>query len=332
MTTKESSFDAGRMYDEGIAEAGLEADEQDQTSNNETTGAMEQKQQGEPVKSEKSEQPAQEKKPSEDQTKEVESALKSTETSDESDSEKEEEVESIVESILPKPDDQEKETEETHDSRRVPLDDHIKLRQRAQNAEAERDEYKRRLDELSAMHPTGGEKLGEEVVEASPVEKFVEENPDEEFVPAKVQAEQIKWQREQERKILEARQRADREAAQRQQNLDNARQLGIQAKASEKKARQVHKDYDTVTKAVLDANLLRPDEVQKLIASQDIGEDFYKLAKAKLTALANGVGYIPPVETTRQPQETKETESTEEAEMSDDQIFDELQNDLFKAG
>ena len=192
MTNENSGFDAGAFYDEGMKAAGLSGEEtvNDSPDQDESTNAASQV--SDETKETKPEsEPAAEAKPTEGE-KETSSAEDVQEAID-STKEAEQQVESVISALLPEPEASQKTADPLRTGKYVPVEDHIKLRERAQAAERDRDEFKQRLE--TSTNLTGGEKPGE--VEKSPLEKFVEENPDEDLVPVKVQLA--------ERKFLEAR-------------------------------------------------------------------------------------------------------------------------------
>lgn len=290
MANEDRDFDAGEFYQEGIEKAGIEpeADEDE---------AAVQEQQDD----------SDEKAKTEDDSETLSDALKSTEQEEES----EEETESVIQSILPQP--EETETEKPKKDLRVPVEDHVKLRERAQRAEREAEELRQKLAEKESS-------ATEE--EKSPLETFVEENPDEDFVPASVQLAERKFQEARARKAAEAAVKARQDAEEQIRQFEQAKQdseaLTTKATMSEKTARQKHKDYDKVTKAAIGAKLFSPDELRSILNSDNPGESFYTESKAKIKTIREGMGL--PAEESTQP--TPPEEEEEESEnLTDEEVF-----------
>ncbi len=328
MTTEEGGFDAGKMYDDGVAEAeaqgGLPDSELEPSDNpeSEDVGVMTQqteKTQDTGAAKQKTDEKVEDKVQDEDAVK---AALKSAGEDEEPG---ETEAESIVAALLPKA-----ETQSKTDGK-VPLDQVLKLRERAQQAERERDELRQKLEAKSEPKP--------EVEEISPMEKFVEENPDEDFIPAKIQAEQLKWERQQRQKAADAQAKAEREKAEQtetqRQQIAAVTELGKKADASEKAARKANKDYDEVTKNALALGLVKSSDVQELLKSNDIAGDLYKLSKSRIEAHRKALGIQSP-----EPEPTKEKAAAKKQEpgqgsdddLTDDEFFEEVKNENWKAG
>jgi hypothetical protein len=312
MTTENEDFDAEAFVEEGMKDAGIEPEEQE-TAEQEPSGVMSKKEKSE---DEAGEKPVETEQTQETSTDEVKAALEATETEEES----EEEVESSIAGILPKAPESEQQEHEKADQR-VPLEDHIKLRQRAQEAERERDELKKQQADTS----TGGEKPGEE---ASPLDRFLEENPEEELVPAKVTRDERDYQEAKRQRQFDAARKAEqaalearRAATQQLQEFDNKAK---KATDSEKAVRKAHADYDAVTQAAVKAKLLDDDERESIFNTENPAQAYYDLCKGKLDAIRSGLG-MPSAPTSESNQPAgEEQEETEEKEMTDDQIYNEV--------
>lgn len=327
MTSENGGFDAGEFYEEGVAEAGLEAEEAVDDSPNvqEDASVVSQVSDGkaaeseaEPEKKPADTEAAEKQEPSKEDLQE---ALKSTE-------EIEQEAESVIESLLPKPQAAEQKPDVLKQGKYVPVDDHIKLRQRAQAAEQERDELRQQLE--TSTTPTGGEKTGEEV-EKSPLEKFVEENPDEDITPPKVLLDERNFQEAKQQKAHAAREQAEqaeREKQEKQRKQNEAiESLSSRAKSSEAEFRKATSDYDAVTKPIVGAGLLTDAERIEFLKDPNPAQKFYEICKAKGEALRGVLGKpdTPAKETTKQETPAaNEQKADDEEEMTDDEIFDEV--------
>jgi len=313
MTTENEDFDAEAFAEEGMRDAGIEPEEQE-TAENEPSGVM--------SKTEKSEDEVVEKPAETDQTKEtstdeVKAALEATESE-----EAEEEIESSIADILPQSPESEKPEQEEKDDHRVPMEDHIKLRQRAQDAE-------RKLEELTKQQQAGEERPAES--EVSPLEQFVEENPEEELVPAKVQLDDRKWHEARQRRQYEAATKAEQAALEQQraatQQLQDFKSKADKAESSEKEVRKAHPDYDAVTQAAVKAKLLDDTERDAIFNAENPADEYYKLCKGKIEAIGLGLG-IPstPTSKSNQPANEEQEEETDQ-EMTDDEIYDSVYSD-----
>ena len=315
MENEEKGFDAGEFYDEGVDSAGLKdelADAESDDAQHEPSGVI--GRDDEPSTSKE--------KPTQDDTDSLSAALESTEKDDQD--QPEEEPESVIQSLLPSPEtESDAETGQPSKDQRVPLDDHIKLRQRAQAAERERDELRQQLEKAQTT-PTGAEQPG--TTEKSPLEVYAEEYPDEDFVPVKVQVEDRKWHEARARQAAEkaeqSRQAAQVQAQERAQAIQSAKDLNVKATDSEKTARQAHTDYDQVTKAALGAKLFSADELREILQSDQPGEAFYAQSKSKLDAIRAGLG-LPPVEATEPTAQDKMREEESDT-LTDEEIFNEV--------
>jgi hypothetical protein len=333
MTSEKKGFDAGELYDEGMREAGLSPDDAvpdspgkddsanvvSQVSEEKPKEKIENKASAEPEKKTKTE-------PEKVSPEDIESALKST-----GPEETQEQVESAISALLPKEEDvRPAKTEGKAKTGYVPLDDHIKLRERAQRAERELDEIRQRQ---TVSTPTGGEKPGE--AEKSPLEKFVDENPDEDIVPAKVQLEDRKWHESRQQKIREAAERAERaereENESRQRNIDSLNSLRKKSEDSETAFRKVTPDYDKITKPICNAGLLSESDRLAIFKDANPAQKLYEICKIKADAIAGISGKAP--EKAAEPSKTEtskdaDTGTAADEELTDDQIYEEVK-DIF---
>lgn len=339
MESENSGFDAGEFYDDGVKEAGLDPEEAvtDSPEQEDSTNVISQ----EPEKTATSEEPSGEQKAAKDKTgseaAETKAAEKKEPSADdvqaaiESTKEDEQEVESVIASLLPGQQASETEQKKTDDplktGKYVPVGDHIKLRERAQAAEHDRDELRQRL-EASATQ-TGGEKPGE--VEKSPLEVFVEDNPDEDLVPAKVQLEERQFQDEKRQKAQAAKEKAEQyereEQEKKYRDSEAIAALRSRAESSEAEVRKAIPDYTAVTKPIAEANLISDAERLEFLRDPNPAQKFYDICKAKTEALRGVLGgtkTAPKTETTKEeaPKTEAQKKAAEEGELTDDQIFD----------
>lgn len=328
MESEEKGFDAGEMFDEGVAEAGLESEEtaSDTPAQEDKSGVVSQvaedteKTGTEETEQAETETKEEEKKAADSSTEEIQEVLESTETP-------ESEPESVIETMLPKVEDVEMAQEQQRKSGQyVPVDDHIKLRKRAQTAEQERDDLKRKLEET----PTGGEMPGES--EKSPLKKFIEENPDEDIVPPIVQLEDREFHEAQQRKAEQARQKVEQDkvevAEAKQRTVDSIKAIGKKALDSEKAVRKANPDFDSVTLPFVKANLLTDAERLEFLKDENPAQKLYDICKAKRDALKGVFGTPSTTTPTEKPTEKQapitEDTATEDAELSDEEIYEEI--------
>jgi hypothetical protein len=319
MTTENEGFDVEKFAQDGLDQAGIKPEE--------TTADDQVQQQPAGVVSKTNQEPAgpepdgatpQEDEPKETPTDAVQAALKVTEEPPKAD-EPEPEVESTIAELLPKA-----EEPEAKPGPKVPLDDHIKLRQRAQQAERERDEALQRLAATTQQ----------QTQEVEPLEKWTTENPEDAQIsppPASVMLAQRKFEQAQGRTRAEAQRRADEAEAGRRQAMAGIQAKASKAQESEKSFRASHPDYTKVTKAALKANLLSKEERDAVLDAENPGQELYDLAKAKLTAIQEGLGITTPTAEPQPKPAGNQTPATgapgEEPELSDDDIFDEVFKD-----
>lgn len=325
MTSEKQGFDIGEFVDEGLKNAGLSDEEavQDSPGQEEDTSAMTQIEAAQTEQAETKEKKETEKKAADSSSEDdIQAALKSTE---------EAELESVIGSMLPKAEEYESAQEQQRKSDYVPLESHTKLRERAQRAEQERDELRRRLEATSTV----GEKTGK--AEKSPLEKFVEENPDEDFIPARVQVEQKRWEDAQRLAEIQARQREEqtqREAQEAiQQRAKSIKAIENKALNSETEFRKSHNDYDAVTAPLVKAGLLTNAEKISFLKAENPAQKLYEICKAKREALGGIFGKPSSSETTAKeskpankapakPEEKAKGETVAEEDMTDEEIFD----------
>jgi len=327
---EETGLDVEALYDERMADAGLTEEEEvvtDDEGSSQDTSKVTQVQDDpnkpgtdvKPVPADKETKPETE-QVSEDDIKSVLDSTAEAEAGQQAVTE----PESVIDSLVPKEAQHEQEKQEQE--QRVPLEQHIKLRQRAQQAERERDELREKM-----KTQTDGEKSGEK----SPLEKFIEENPDDEFIPPKIQLEDRQWQEARERERNEARikvEQAEKEASESQQQLASSiTAIKEQSKKSEAEFRKTNTDYDSVTKPIIAAGLLKDSEIYDIFNSENPAMKLYEKCKAKADSLRNLLGVNTPASTaqstenkdsTKTNKVTKKTETTE-TETTDDDLTDE---------
>ena len=254
----------------------------------------------------------------------------------ESTKETEQEVESIISSLIPKP--QGHETAQTkpdfQPGKYVPVEDHIKLRTRAQQAESKVQELEQRLETSTTQ--TGGVKPGEEA-EKSPLEQFVEDNPDDDFVPAKVQLEESKFKEAKAQRTQQARERAEqveREKQEKQYRTDDAiKAISTKAEQSEVEVRKANPDYDAVVLPIVKAKLITNEERMEFLKDANPAKKLYEICKNKADALRGVLGVTTPAKrpTTKQAPADNLVDADED-NMTDEEIFNSVADELFKAG
>jgi hypothetical protein len=331
MTSEDGGFDAGDFYEEGIKEAGLDQDEAvtDSPSEQEDAGVASQ------VSDDGTAEPGQkpETKPADTKTAEKQPSAEEVKAALESTEEPEAEAESVIESLLPKPQAAEQKPDVLKQGKYVPVDDHIRLRQRAQAAESKVEELQKQLE--TSTTPTGGEKPGEEV-EKSPLKKFVEENPDEDFVPAKVQLEEREFHEERQRKAQAAKERAEQAEREKQekqrQQAEAIESLSSRAKSSEVEFRKATPDYDAVTKPIVNGGFLTDADRLEFLKSENPAKRLYEICQVKSDAIRGVLGKTdtstPKEETTKEkaPANKGTQAAGEEQELSDDEIYEEVKD------
>jgi hypothetical protein len=317
MTTEDTqgsdNFDAGTFYDEGVEAAGgdeavseaLDLDpetQDDQTAPQETPGAMSQ------VTKDSEEETQQTEQTGDETAEAAKAALESTEQQEEEESA--EQAESVIAQILP--------GAEEKPAQRVPLSEHIKERQRRQAAEkalAERDAQQQ------AEEPAADQK--------SPLKKFVEENPDDDYVPAAVQLEQREWDEARARRAAEAHQKAQDEARQAAEaeakRIADQQTFATKAETSEKVFRKEHPDYEAVTRPFVAGRKLTTEQLQDIAKADNPAQRLYEVCQAERSLLRDALG-IETAEPTRQAPNAREKPSDEEAggDMTDEEVFDEV--------
>jgi hypothetical protein len=348
MEDENEQFDAGAMVDEGAEEAGITpgalvdedgnevAPPPDEEQGTDSTAMARKAEKAEPEQAPASE--TKEDKADADTTAQAaEAALAATEKeADEAEQESEEDAESVIAQLLPE--DKPEESEDAgdgvdHSGRTVPVEAHKKLRQRAQVAEQERDEALAKLRQQDTG--TGPEHPGavQEEEELSPVEKYVAEYPEEvetDGVPGKVQAEQVKWERDQRRQEAQRRDAEAQAAVEAQRERQAGENLRTRSDDSEKAARTAHKDYAKVTKAALAANLISSEERIAILRGDSPAEELYTVSKRKLDAISGALGIQPAQSATEKAQQTTapdtgaEEPSGEGAASTDDELFEDV--------
>jgi colicin import membrane protein len=338
MTTEKQGFDAGKFFDDGVADAGLESEDTGAVEDTAEAGSSEsitvkpddkggtdeaKAEQAETNKTDKAKEKAADSSAS---AEDIQDALDSTETESEPDS--------VIEKLLPKEEEIEAAAQQAAQPDRsgkvVPLDSHVKLRERAQAAERENAELRARLD------AEAGQKAEE--AEKSPLEQFVEENPDEDFVPAKVQLEERRFQDRRQAARQEAARKAEQarnEAAEKQQSRANTiKAINARAMKSESEFRKATPDFDEVTKPFVDEGLLSNEERLDFLKSENPAKRLYDICKAKRDAIRRIAGTqeatakdTPGKKPTEKKAPANPDDSAED-DLSDDEIMRELEVEL----
>lgn len=322
MKTEDRDFDAGEFFDEGVAEAGIEIEPEEIVPEKEAKAegaAVIEDQQEEPEKKAADADAEAEKKP---ETNAATAALESIEASEAEEGKEKadeaQEADSVISKLLPEADDSGK-PPETRGDERVPLEAHTKLRRRAQDAERKVEELTKQAQ--ASTTSTGAEKPGTE--EKSPFKKFVEENPDEDFIPSKVQLEQSEWQDAQ----VAARRQADVDTLQaaenQRQEVATINATANKAVASEQDFRKQTADYDDVVGVMLPELHLTSEEKVALLATENPAKELYDRCTARRNALRAALGVTTPASGSHKetPADT-EDEGELAPEQTDEEIFD----------
>ncbi|MHC4356434.1 MAG: hypothetical protein ACYS0H_27340, partial [Planctomycetota bacterium] len=242
-------------------------------------------------------------------------ALESTETEAEQE-QSQEEAESVIAQILPKA--EETPAAQPKPEQRVPVSELVRERQRRQAAEKKAAD----LEAARTETPT--------VEEKSPLEKFVEENPDDDFVPAAVQLEQRKWDEARARQAADAHQKAETEARQaaeaEAQRITAQQTLATKAETSEKDFRKDHSDYEAVTRPFVAGRKLTAEQLQDIASADNPAQRLYEVCKAERDLLRGALGIETVEEPANQAPGEQGKPSGEESggEMTDDDIFKEV--------
>ena len=333
MTTENDGSDAdlnaSDFFDEGVAEAGIEVEAEPDATGHEPAGVMAQDK-------------TEDVKGADDDTGEaLQQAIDATgDEKDKGEPEEEpgEEPDSIIEGLLPDAGSEEEKpasdaTEDADPEGRVPVADHIKLRQRAQTAEKELDDLKKKLE--TSDTPTGEEKPGTQ--EVSPLKQWVADNPDELDIPPAVQIANDEWRDAREeakdtarrKEVSDARQAAEAAVTRSTQ----ATALSTSSKASEKAARKAHADYDAVVKSVLAVSPLTDAESDEMFGGDkpDAGEALYQICQKKREALKQALG-VATTEPGTAPQAAQQKVSEGDEPMSDEEVEAYLESgDMYQA-
>lgn len=342
MTTENQGFDAGEFYDEGVNDAGMnesdavtDSPQQDDSlvMTQESSQPETQAEQAETASQQQQEEVVDDKNKAADSSgsdEVIQAALQSTEE----EAQAQQQVESVIGDLLPKVEDVEKAQDQQRQAEhQVPLEAHTKLRERAQKAEQERDELRRKLEATS----TGGESPG--IAEKSPLDKYLEEHADEELlmsdIPAKVQIAESRFHEAKREAQAEAQRRQEEQVHQQQAEKQNRINTinAIQQKAvnSEVEFRKSHPDYDAVTRPFVKARLLSQEERVEFLRAANPAQKLYEICKVKAEAL--GINTTPKSETPKEESKptakapasttakTKPQDRAEE-ELTDDEIFD----------
>ena len=181
----------------------------------------------------------------------------------------------------------------------VPLSEHIKLRKRAQAAEAKLQERESSPETTS----TGGEKPG------------VESDDDDEWLTKGAV-----------KKMLAEQHTQIQTEAQKAQQTEQVKKTALKAIATEAEVKKANADYAIITNFANEHSLLTAEDRQKIFQSDNPAKVYYETCKAKVNSMRQALGIQTPAskktETSTEESETTETET--EKEMSDDEIFEDL--------
>ena len=327
MTIENGGFDAGEMFDEAVEAAGLDPREFDENSEagNEANVATVQ---DDSITEAKEPEAGKSVATAED----VAAAIESTK-------ETEQEVDSIISQLIPKPEAAQHKTG-FEPGKYVPVDEHIKLRARAQGAESKVQELEQRLETLTTQ--TGGVKPGEEA-EKSPRELYIEENPelDDEPFPAKVEMAQRKFDDAKAQKAQQAKERAELIEREKQdkQNSNSAAIKAISTKAeqSEVEVRKANPDYDAVVLPIVKAKLITNEERIEFLKDANPAQKLYDICKAKAEALRGVLGVAATTTPAKKTATIKApadnpADADDDDSMTDEEIFNAVADENFKAG
>lgn len=295
------SFDAESWAEEGIAEAkeanpamfaddGIAPGEGEETQDKQVEETKSQEQQKDETKPETEEQQGEEEEEVSDQ--------------------EQKETDSSISKIL----NLEEEKQQT-DEDRVPVEQHIKLRKRAQAAEQEVADLRRQLSENKTQ--TEGDTSGEK----DPLAEY----EDEDLVRAGDVRQTI------EREVQKGISKLTKTIEENQQSQTFQRQA-INAVQSEKAFKEATPDYDEVTSKARKLNAISDADRKEILQADNPAKKYYEISKAKIKAAQEQLallGFVPantkttPKSEANQPEgEEKETEN-----MSDEEIFDEVFGD-----
>jgi len=190
------------------------------------------------------------------------------------------------------------------EQQRVPVEDHIKLRQRAQAAEKRADEAESQLAEQQTQ--TGGERPGK-------TDKLAELE-DDDLVRAGDVRQAIKQEVEKVSKGIES-ERATQEA----------QAMAANAVKSEESFRKDTADYDQVTSAANELGVINDADRKVIFKDPNPAKKYYEIAKERVSNIQKHLG-ITTTTTPKSPKPKKETGEEEEGEenLTDDQIFNEV--------
>lgn len=201
-------------------------------------------------------------------------------------------------------------TEQETQTDRVPVADHIKLRQRAQAAEKRAEEAERQLAE-------GTQTAGEQAGKPDPLAEL----DDEDLVRAGTVKQVI------DAKVGEAIAKVN-QSLETQKAQQLAQETATKAVESEKVFKAETADYDDVTTKANTLNLITDADRTAIFAEANPAKKYYEVAKAKLTSIQTALGISPKSSTSEQTTTTeKKAGEGEEPDMSDDEILEELYGD-----
>ncbi len=284
MANENMSIDVDEFVESGIEEAGeklqAQLEEEGSILNAEDTGSK-------LVGEEEQEQEQETQVPAETKAPEVKEQAKETETPAQADST----ISQLIQSTQ---------------QGRVPVETHVKLRQRAQKAEARVKE----LEESQQQQDT--QPAGENAEDIDPFAELddtdlVRVSDVKDFVGKTVNAAVGKV----------TQSLGQREAA------EKAEKFTAQAVQSEQEVIKNTPDYGTVTKAALKLGLISKEETVEISQSDNPALEFYKRSKAKLTDIQETLG-ITPASTDSELPADNETPDGDDEVPDDKSILDEI--------
>ena len=215
----------------------------------------------------------------------------------ETEAESEAESDSAMSELFGKPE------EEEQTQQRVPVEDHIKLRKRAQTAEA-------KLAEYEAQHQTT------QTEEDKSGDEFLGELEDEDLVRAETVKQAIPKivEKAVSKAVGQVNQNIEQERAVRQAKVQTDRAVN-----SEKEFAKATPDYDKVTKAAIKLNFLSAEDKQAILAADNPAKTCYEISKQRLTDIQTTLGITPASTGKQTPNE--EPVVPEEEEVSDDEFL-----------
>lgn len=295
MATENEGFDAEKMFDEGVEEAGIqeeavESSEQDQAATQSALDNLEQAGQ-------------------EDTT---DTSEEKTQTDDKVSSETESES-TLVKMLEKQGDSEGKPDEAKPDDRRVPLDEHVKLRKRAQAAEKALADLKKETQ----TRPAG---------ENADINELLESLPDEQLVEGKDVKKLIRLTEQR----LSSRLDEGLKKVTDELNKEEIVSLISKCKKSEIAFKKENTDFDEVIEDAKTLNLVNDSDFKKALQTDNPAKSYYDICKKKLTILRKHSGSGTPKDetagdTTGKSKQEKPPKGKEpDEEQTDDEVFGEV--------